>query len=181
MALHRELVVVVTVPRVDARLPLPDSLALGAQHGKLDADLRTPALLGTLSVQSVHDCYPFALGDGGHLAPMAAELVDRVIIQVAFRRFLGMGATDSRSLRFDNYVRMQHFGRRATYAVPFRRFLGNVRRESMQRLSAALHDTLGSSISATLCKMAVLMMWHAFLFLGLLFFPLFFFLLGGLR
>jgi hypothetical protein len=52
------------VPRIDARLPLPGSLALGAQHVKLDADLRTSALLGTLAVQSVHDYYPFALEDG---------------------------------------------------------------------------------------------------------------------
>jgi hypothetical protein len=53
---------------------------LGAQHGKLDADLRTFALLGTPSVQSIHDNYPFAMEDGGRLAPMAAELVDRLAI-----------------------------------------------------------------------------------------------------
>jgi hypothetical protein len=56
---HRNLVVDVTVtsartntnvPRIGARLPLPGSLALGAEHGKLDADLRTSALLGTHSV-----------------------------------------------------------------------------------------------------------------------------------
>jgi hypothetical protein len=80
MAPHRHLVVDVTVisartktnvPRVGARLPLPGSLALGAQHGKFNADLRTSALLGTPSVQSVHDYYPVALEDGGRLAPMA--------------------------------------------------------------------------------------------------------------
>ena len=49
--------------RICARLPLPGSLALGAQHGKFNADLRTSALLGTPSVQSVHDYYPFALED----------------------------------------------------------------------------------------------------------------------
>ena len=38
---------------------------------------------------------------------------------------------------------MQHFVRRST-SLPFRRFLGDVRREFMQRLSAALHGTLGS-------------------------------------
>jgi hypothetical protein len=54
-----------------ARLPLPGSLALGAQHGKLDADLRTSTLLGTPSVQMVHDYYRFALDDGGRLAPLA--------------------------------------------------------------------------------------------------------------
>jgi hypothetical protein len=116
---------------------------LGAQQGKLDADLRTSALLATPSVQSVHDYYPFAMEDGGRLAPMAAELVDRLSILVAVRRFPGMGAGDSRSLRSESYVRMQHFVRLST-SVPFRRFLGDVRREFMQRLSAALHVTLGS-------------------------------------
>jgi hypothetical protein len=66
MAPHRHLVVDVTVtsartntnaPRVVARLPLPGSLALAAQHGKLDADLRTSVLLGTPSVQSIHNYY----------------------------------------------------------------------------------------------------------------------------
>jgi hypothetical protein len=64
MAPHRHLVVDVTgtsagtntnVPRIGARLPLPGSLALATQHGKLDADLRTYALLGMPSVQSIHD------------------------------------------------------------------------------------------------------------------------------
>jgi hypothetical protein len=32
---------------------------------------------------------------------MAVELLDRVAILVAVRRFLGMGATNSRSLRYD--------------------------------------------------------------------------------
>jgi hypothetical protein len=32
-------------------------------------------------------------------------------ILVAVRRFLGMGVADSRSLRYDFYVRMQHFVR----------------------------------------------------------------------
>jgi hypothetical protein len=105
MAPHRHLVVdAVTVtsartntndPRIDARLPLPGSLALGAQHGKLDADLRTSAWLGTPSVQSIHDYYPFAMEDGCRLAPMTAELVDRLGILVVVRRFLGMGAVMS--------------------------------------------------------------------------------------
>jgi hypothetical protein len=50
MVKHRHLVVNVTVrsartntnvPRIGGRLPLRGSLALGAQHGKLDADFRT--------------------------------------------------------------------------------------------------------------------------------------------
>jgi hypothetical protein len=116
---------------------------MGAQQGKLDADLRTSALFGTPSVQSVHDYYPFAMEDGGRLAPMADELVDRLAILVVVRRFPCMGAAHSRSLSYDSYVHMQYFVRRSTY-VPFLRFLGDVRREFMQRLSAALHGTLGS-------------------------------------
>jgi hypothetical protein len=54
---------------------------------------------------------------------MAAELVDRLAILVAFRRFRGMGVADSRSLRFESYVRMHHFVRQTTY-VPYRRFWG---------------------------------------------------------
>jgi hypothetical protein len=96
---------------------------LRAQHGKFDVDPRTSALLGTPSVQSIHDYYPLAMEDGGRLAPMAAELVDRSAILVAARRFLGMDTADSRSLRSDCYVRMQHFVRRSTY-VPFQRFWG---------------------------------------------------------
>jgi hypothetical protein len=81
MAPHLHLVVNVTVtsartntnvPRIGARLPLPSSFALETQHGKFDADLRTFALLGTPSVQSILDYYPFDMEDGGRLAPMAA-------------------------------------------------------------------------------------------------------------
>jgi hypothetical protein len=74
---------------------------------------------------------------------------------------------------------MQHFVRRST-SVPFRRFWGDVRREFMQRPSAALHGTLGSYLRDAF-RRAVLVLWHAFLFLGLRFFPLFIFLLGGLH
>jgi hypothetical protein len=91
------------------------------------ADLRTSPLHGTPSVQSVHNYYPFALEDGGRLAHMAAELVDRLATLAAVRRFPGMGAADSRSLRSDIYVRMQHFVRRTTF-VPFRRFGGGAAR-----------------------------------------------------
>jgi hypothetical protein len=102
--------------------------------------MRTSALLPYLarlqSVQPAHDHYSFALEDGGRLAPMPAD-------SVAFRSFRGMGEADSRSLRYDNYARMQHFVRRFTY-VPSRRFLGDVRREFMPRPSNAPHGTLGS-------------------------------------
>jgi hypothetical protein len=89
MALHRHLVVDVTVTsartntnilHIGVRLPLPGNLALGAQQGKLHADLRTSALIGTPSVQqSVHDYYRFALEDGGRLAPMAVELTNQFV------------------------------------------------------------------------------------------------------
>jgi hypothetical protein len=110
---------------------------------------------------------------------MAPELVDRLAVLVAVCRFPGNGANDSRSLRSDNDVRMQHFVRQSTH-VPFRRFWGDVRREFMQRLSPTLHGTW-VPISATLFRRAVLTLWHAFLFLVFSFFPLFFFLLGGLH
>jgi hypothetical protein len=42
--------------------------------------------------------------DEGRLAPMAVELVDRLAILVAVRRFHGMCASDTRSLRPDNYM-----------------------------------------------------------------------------
>jgi hypothetical protein len=59
MAPHNHLVVDVTVtsahintnaPRKGARLPLPGSLALGAQQGALDADLCPYALRGMPSL-----------------------------------------------------------------------------------------------------------------------------------
>jgi hypothetical protein len=115
MAPHRHLIVDVTVtsartstnvPRIGVGLPLPGSLALGAHHGKLDADLRTSALLGTPSVKSIHDYHPFALEDGGRLAPMAVKLVDRLAILVVVRRFHGMGVDDSRSFHGMGDVRV---------------------------------------------------------------------------
>jgi hypothetical protein len=56
---------------------------------------------------------------------MAVELVYRLAILVVVRRFLGMGAANSRSLRCDSCVRVQHFVRRTIY-IPFRRFWGGV-------------------------------------------------------
>jgi hypothetical protein len=92
-----------------------------------------------------------------------------------------MGVADSRPLRCHSYVRMQHFVRRTTY-IPFRCFMGDVRREFMQRLSHDLNCTLGSylrdavhegegSVDAVACR-------HVLMFV-VLFFPRFFFLLGG--
>jgi hypothetical protein len=122
---------------------------LGAHQVRLDADLRISALLGTPSVHAVRDCYPFAIEDSGRLAPMEDELVDRLAILMAFRRFPGMGVADSRSLRSDSCGRMHNFVRRTT-CVPFRRFSGDVRREFMRRLFAALRGTLGSYLRDSL-------------------------------
>jgi hypothetical protein len=83
---------------------------------------------------------------------MANELVDRhLAIFVVVRRFLCMGGAGSRSLRSNNYVRIQHFACRSTY-VPFRRLLGDIlRREVLQRLFDA-HGTLGSYLRDSLQK-----------------------------
>jgi hypothetical protein len=131
-------------------------------------------VLGTPSVQWVHDIYPFALEDGGRMAPMAAELVDRLGILVAVCRFLGMGAPDPRSLRFYSCVRMQHFVRRTTYA-PFRRFWGMCGESSFNVFLLSM--VLSVPIFAMPCRRVVLMMWHAFLFLELRLFPFFSFCL----
>jgi hypothetical protein len=81
---------------------------------------------------------------------MAVEQVDHLaILVVTIRRFLGMGAMRSRSLRFDIYDRMQRFFRRSTF-VRFRRFLGDVRREFLQGLTTNLHGTLGSYLGDAL-------------------------------
>jgi hypothetical protein len=125
--------------------------------GKLDADLRTSALLGTPSVKSIHDYYPFAMEDGGRLAPMAAELVDRLAILVVVCRFLGMGAADSRSLRSDTYVRMQHFVRRNTHVIMFLFVvLGGMCDVNSCNVFLVLFMAIWVPISATLCRRAVL-------------------------
>jgi hypothetical protein len=63
MAPHRHLVVDVTVtsartntivPQIGARLPFPGSNTSEAQQGKLEAGLRTSALLGTPPIKFVH-------------------------------------------------------------------------------------------------------------------------------
>jgi hypothetical protein len=61
---------------------------------------------------------------------MAVDLVDRLAILVAIRRFSSMGAADSRALRSESYACMKEYERRFTF-VPFRRCLGNVRSDLM--------------------------------------------------
>jgi hypothetical protein len=74
---------------------------------------------------------------------MAAELVDRMPILVAARRFFGMGDAHSQSLRYDNYVSMpKNFA--SIYLRSLSTFWGDVRREFQQRLSVVLHGNMGS-------------------------------------
>jgi hypothetical protein len=110
---------------VEASFPLPGSLAMGAQQAELDADLRTSSSLGTPSIQSIHDFYPFPLEDG------AGCLLWRLTILVAVRHFLSMVTADSCFLRSESYPFMKEFAGRSTF-VSFRQYLGDVRRELMQ-------------------------------------------------
>ena len=86
---HRHLVVDVTVTsartntmaaRSRVHRPAPGALGLIAQLGKFDRDVQISARAGTPSVQSVHEYYPFVVEDGGRLAPLALELLDRLAI-----------------------------------------------------------------------------------------------------
>jgi hypothetical protein len=115
--------------------------------------------------------------DGGRLATMAADLVDRMATLVAVRCFHGMGAAASRSLLYDRYIRMQHFFRRTT-SIPFRRVLGDVRREFMQHLYAAMGSYLRDALhDGSVDGVACLRVPRAYVFP----LPLSFFLLGGLH
>jgi hypothetical protein len=102
---------------------------------------------------------------------MANELVDRL----AVRRLHGMGVADSHSDSLSVcsilFVELLMF----LFGV----FWGMCG-ESSCNVFLMLFTVLWVPISATLCKTAVLMLWHAFMFLGLRLFPFYiFFLLGG--
>jgi hypothetical protein len=112
------------------------------------------------------DTYPFTLEDGGRLAPTAAELVDRLTIFVALRRFLGMGAADSRSLLCGIYVGMQYFDRRSTYA-PLSMFFWGMCGENSGNVFMLLLMVVWVPIFSTSCMREVLRLWHTFMFLGL--------------
>jgi hypothetical protein len=100
----------------------------------------------------------------------------RLATLVVARRLSSMGAADHRFFRYEICARMKEFVRRSY--VPFRRFLGDVRREFMQRLSMALLGTLSpylrgaGSLSSWLLLRASLLrgLWLMCLFL---FFSLF--------
>jgi hypothetical protein len=98
---------------------------------------------------------------------MAVELVDRLAILMGDRRrFIGMGAADSRSLRCDSYVRMYHIVRRST-CVPYIDGLGGICGDNSCTVFLLLFMLLWLPISVMLCKRALPMLWHVFLFLGL--------------
>jgi hypothetical protein len=151
---HKRLVVDVTVtsartnssvPAVGASLPLHGSLALGAQQAKLDVDLRTSSSLGTPSIQYVHDYFhPLFLRTGVDF------LLCRLIPLIAWPSWWLLDVCQAwvrqtRFLRSKRYARMKEFVRRSTY-IPSRQFLGDMRREFIQRLSVVLHGTLGSCL-----------------------------------
>jgi hypothetical protein len=114
----------------------------------------------------------------GIFAPMAVEFVDRLATRVAVLRVHGMGTVDFRPLRSNTSLRMQYFVELLLFL--FSNVFGDVRREFMQRLLAALHGTLDSYIRDALHEgsanaVACLLIPRAYTF------PPFFFLLGGLR
>jgi hypothetical protein len=139
-------------------------------------------LLGTLSVPSIHDYHPFAIEDGGRLAPMAAELVEFLaILAVAVRRFhmawvlltLAPCALTVMSVCYISFVELLIF---------FFGVFGGMCDVNSSNVFLLLFMVLWILISATLWRRAVLTLWHAFLLLiGLRFSPFFFFLLGGLH
>jgi predicted DNA-binding ribbon-helix-helix protein len=162
---HEHLIVDVTatiaptnyiVPAVVGSFPLFGSMAMRAQQAKLETDLRTSSSLGMPFIKYVHEYYPFPLEDGGRLAPMAVDLVDRLAILVVVRRFISsMGTVDSLSLRYESYARTECV-RRST-SISSRQFIGDVRREFMQNLSSVLRGTRSSYLRDALheCGAAV--------------------------
>jgi hypothetical protein len=139
-------------------------------------------LVDTPSVQSVHDYYPSALENGGRLAPMAAELVDRMAILVAVRRFPGMIVAYTlvhcvltvMSAFIISFVDL--------FIFPFDAF-GEMRGKKLCNFFLVLFMVLWVPIFATLSRRALQMLWHdAFMYLGLrhvAFSPPYSFLLGG--
>jgi hypothetical protein len=100
---------------------------------------------------------------------MAAELVDRMAILVALRRFSGMGDADSRSLRSNTNICMY------VCSISFVELLmflfgvfGGMCGENLCNVFLLLFMVFWVPIIfVTICTRALLMLWHAFLFLGL--------------
>jgi hypothetical protein len=91
--------------------------------------------------------------DGGRLAPIAVELVDRLAILVAIHRFLGMGSgsVDSRSLRSNNVFHMQHVVRHYLSPLLFG-VLGGMCGDGSCNVFPLFDIVLWVHISATLCS-----------------------------
>jgi hypothetical protein len=71
---------------------------------------------------------------GNFKEPKKVELVDRLAVLVVVRCLSSLGAADdTRFLRSESYARMKEYVRQYSL-IPFRRFLGDVRLEFMQRL-----------------------------------------------
>jgi hypothetical protein len=103
---------------------------------------------------------------------MAAELVYRIAILVAFRRFPRMGAAESRPLRSAIMSACK------VWFVDLLMFLfdvlfGGICGENSCNVFMLLFMVLWVLVFATVCRREVLMLWHAFLFFGLWFFPSF--------
>jgi hypothetical protein len=116
------------------------------------------------------------------LAPMAADLVDRLATLVAVRRYPGIVTwvllilvlCALRVMSLCNILSVE------LLLFLFGVFWGMCGENSCN-VFLLLFMVLSVPIFATLCMRAVMMLWHAIMFLGLRFFPLFFFLLGALR
>jgi hypothetical protein len=109
----------------------------------------------------------------GRLARTAAELVDRLDILVVVRRFpawmlltLALCAWPIMSVCNILFVELLMF----LFYV-----FGGMSAVNSCNIFLLFFMVLWVPISATLFKRGVRMLWHAFLFLGLMFFPLFFF------
>jgi hypothetical protein len=107
--------------------------------------------------------------DGGKLAPMPTDLVDRLAMLVAVCRFPGMGAHDSWSLRLDSYDRMQKIFCSSIYFCSLSNFFRGcaVRSEISCNVFLLLFMTIWVLVFRTLCRREIRMLWYAVLFLGL--------------
>jgi hypothetical protein len=189
MAPHRHLVVDVTdtsahkntnVPRIGARLPLPSGLALGAQHGKLDAAFALLLCLACLRFSQSMTTIPslWRMEAGWRLWRLSW-----LIALLFWWQFVVSVAWVLHALVLCALMIM------SVYSIAFVELLmfllsvlGGLCDEHLCNVFLLLFMVLWIPVSETLCKRAlVLMLWHAFLFLGLRFFLLFCFLLSGRR
>jgi hypothetical protein len=129
------------------------------------------------SIQSVHDYYLFAFEDGGRLAHVAFDLVDRLATLVALRRFPSIEVTDSRSYRYESYARMKEFVRRSTLFL----FVDFLRMCAVSSCNVFVWVVMGRwvPISVMPCMRVVQLLLHASLLRGSRLLSLFLFFLAG--